>query len=334
MKVILAFDSFKGSLTAEQATNAVAMGIREIFPTAEIICLPMADGGEGTTEILVRYTRAKWSTCKVNDSLMRPIFVNYAIEENQRIALMEMAEVAGLILLQPNEQKPMKTTTFGVGEMILNAVKVGVKHILIGIGGSATSDGGAGMLAALGAKFYINNQLVKYPKGSDLIHLTSVDLSLLSVFQDIQIEVLCDVNNPLYGYNGAAYVYAPQKGASQYDVEILDRGLRNLAHLCKIDPTIPGSGAAGGLGYAFCLLGAQLRRGVEVLIEYTGLINHLNNADLVLTGEGKIDSQTLNSRPLKTIFQHKVCIDKLYADSFYKVQKNSHSSFEVICCGG
>ena len=142
-------------------------------------------------------------------------------------------------------------------------------------------------------KFYINNQLVKYPKGSDLIHLTSVDLSLLSVFQDIQIEVLCDVNNPLYGYNGAAYVYAPQKGASQYDVEILDRGLRNLAHLCKIDPTIPGSGAAGGLGYAFCLLGAQLRRGVEVLIEYTGLINHLNNADLVLTGEGKIDSQTL-----------------------------------------
>ena len=203
MKVILAFDSFKGSLTAEQATNAVAMGIREIFPTAEIICLPMADGGEGTTEMLVRYTRAKWSTCKVNDSLMRPIFVNYAIEENQRIALMEMAEVAGLTLLQPNEQKPMKTTTFGVGEMILNALKAGVKHILIGIGGSATSDGGAGMLAALGAKFYINNQLVKYPKGSDLIHLTSVDLSLLSVFQDIQIEVLCDVNNPLYGYNGA-----------------------------------------------------------------------------------------------------------------------------------
>ncbi|MBF1384460.1 glycerate kinase [Prevotella aurantiaca] len=296
MKVILAFDSFKGSLTAEQATNAVAMGIREIFPTAEIICLPMADGGEGTTEILVRYTRAKWSTCKVNDSLMRPIFVNYAIEENQRIALMEMAEVAGLILLQPNEQKPMKTTTFGVGEMILNAVKAGVKHILIGIGGSATSDGGAGMLAALGAKFYINNQLVKYPKGRDLIHLTSVDLSLLSVFQDIQIEVLCDVNNPLYGYNGAAYVYAPQKGASKYDVEILDRGLRNLAYLCKIDPTIPGSGAAGGLGYAFCLLGAQLRRGVEVLIEYTGLINHLNNADLVLTGEGKIDSQTLNNK--------------------------------------
>nr|WP_262499260.1 glycerate kinase [Prevotella falsenii] len=209
---------------------------------------------------------------------------------------MEMAAAAGLTLLQAKEQNPMKTTTFGVGEMLLHAVRAGVQHILIGIGGSATSDGGTGMLAALGAKFYINNCVIECPKGGDLIHLTSVDLSSLDAFHNVQIEVLCDVSNPLFGFNGAAYVYAPQKGASSEEVKLLDSGLRNLARLCKADPSIPGSGAAGGLGYAFCLLGAQLRKGVDVVLETAGLATHLHDADLVITGEGKIDSQTLNNK--------------------------------------
>lgn len=296
MKVVLAFDSFKGSLTAKQATDATAMGITDAFPTAEIVCLPMADGGEGTTETLVRHMGAEWTTCKIHDPLMRPLVTRYAIGANRRVAIMEMAAAAGLTLLQSNEQNPMKTTTFGVGEMLLDAVRAGIQHILIGIGGSATNDGGTGMLAALGAKFYINNHIIECPRGGDLIHLTSIDLSSLAAFHNVQIEVLCDVSNPLFGHNGAAYVYAPQKGATQDEIKLLDSGLRNLARLCKADPSIPGCGAAGGLGYAFCLLGAQLRKGVDVVLETAGLATHLHNADLVITGEGKIDSQTLNNK--------------------------------------
>ena len=296
MKVVLAFDSFKGSLTAKQATDAAAMGITDAFPTAEVVCLPMADGGEGTTETLVRHIGAEWTTCKVHDPLMRPLVTRYAVGTNRYVAIMEMAAAAGLTLLQSNKQNPMKTTTFGVGEMLLDAVRAGIQHILIGIGGSATNDGGTGMLAALGAKFYINNRVIDCPRGGDLIHLTSVDLSSLAAFRNVQIEVLCDVSNPLFGCNGAAYVYAPQKGATQDEVKLLDSGLRNLARLCKADPSIPGCGAAGGLGYAFCLLGAQLRRGVDVVLETAGLATHLHNADLVITGEGKIDSQTLNNK--------------------------------------
>ena len=301
MKVVLAFDSFKGSLTAKQATDAAGMGITDAFPTAEVVCLPMADGGEGTTETLVRHMGAEWTTCKVHDPLMRPLVTRYAVGANRYVAnryvaIMEMATAAGLTLLQTNEQNPMKTTTFGVGEMLLDAVRTGIQHILIGIGGSATNDGGTGMLAALGAKFYINNRVIDCPRGGDLIHLTSVDLSSLAAFRNVQIEVLCDVSNPLFGCNGAAYVYAPQKGATQDEVKLLDSGLRNLARLCKADPSVPGCGAAGGLGYAFCLLGAQLRRGVDVILETAGLATHLHNADLVITGEGKIDSQTLNNK--------------------------------------
>ena len=296
MKVVLAFDSFKGSLTAKQATDATAMGITDAFPTAEIVCLPMADGGEGTTETLVRHMGAEWTTCKIHDPLMRPLVTRYAIGANRRVAIMEMAAAAGLTLLQSNEQNPMKTTTFGVGEMLLDTVRTGIQHILIGIGGSATNDGGTGMLAALGAKFYINNRIIDCPRGGDLIHLTSVDLSSLAAFHNVQIKVLCDVSNPLFGHNGAAYVYAPQKGATQDKVKLLDSGLRNLARLCKADPSIPGCGAAGGLGYAFCLLGAHLRKGVDVVLETAGLATHLHNADLVITGEGKIDNQTLNNK--------------------------------------
>ena len=296
MKVILAFDSFKGSLTADQAVHTAAIGVSDASAAAEIVCLPMADGGEGTVEVLAHYTNAKWAVCKVHNSLMRPIMARYALSSDSHIAILEMAAAAGLTQVDPLRRNPMRTTTYGVGEMLLHTIDAGAQHIIIGIGGSATNDGGAGMLAALGAKFYIGNCLVNYPTGNDLIHITSVDFSSLVTLRDIQIEILCDVNNPLFGHNGAAYVYAPQKGANPTEVELLDSGLRNFAHLCKIDPTVPGSGAAGGLGYAFRMLGAQLRKGIDVVLDAAELTKHLQGADLVITGEGKIDNQTLNNK--------------------------------------
>ena len=224
MKVILAFDSFKGSLTADQAVHTAAIGVSDASAAAEIVCLPMADGGEGTVEVLARYTNAKWAVCKVHNSLMRPIMARYALSSDSHIAILEMAAAAGLTQVDPRKRNPMRTTTYGVGEMLLHAIAAGAQHIIIGIGGSATNDGGAGMLAAFGAKFYIGNCLVNYPTGNDLIHITSVDFSSLVTLRDIQIEILCDVNNPLFGHNGAAYVYAPQKGANPTEVELLDSG--------------------------------------------------------------------------------------------------------------
>lgn len=289
-KVILAFDSFKGSLSAEEAVEAASTAVRECCSSAEIIGIPLADGGEGTTDALRRFMDAGMVSTEVHDPLMRPIEARYALSRDGSTAIMEMAAAAGLILLSQAERDPMKTSTYGVGEMILDARGRGCRRIILGIGGSATNDGGLGMLAALGARICSDGGLIEKPCGADLTRVTSISLDTVP---EIDIEVICDVSNPLFGPDGAAHVFAAQKGADTSQIEILDEGLRNLAGVCGLDPEIPGSGAAGGLGYGLRLLGAVIRPGSETIIELSGLDSQLDGADLVITGEGSIDSQTL-----------------------------------------
>jgi len=293
MKIVVAFDSFKGSLSAQDAVNTVSKAIKEVSPSANIVKLPLADGGEGTTEILAYYLNASWTRCKVHDALMRPIICKYAISKDGNTAIMDMASAAGLTLLSKEERNPMFTTTFGVGEMLCDAVGKGCKHILLGIGGSATNDAGIGMLTALGAKIYDNDRKEVIPIGENMQNISTIDRSNLLDLSAISIEVICDVTNPLYGPNGAAHVYAHQKGANDTEIVALDRGLRHLSTFFSISPNTCGSGAAGGLGYALLSLNAQLKVGAEVVINAAKLSYHIADADLIITGEGKIDSQTL-----------------------------------------
>lgn len=296
MKIILAFDSFKGSMTAEEACHAAAEGVRQALPEAEVVELPLADGGEGTTEALCRYHGAVWQSCMAHDALMRLLQARYAVSADGQTAIMDMAATAGLTLLAPEERHPLLTTTFGVGEMLCHALDRGCRRVLMGIGGSATCDGGMGLLAALGMRFLDSHGRPLDPVGGSLEATDSIDDSRMRRLEGIAMEVICDVTNPLYGPDGAAYVYAPQKGATPEEVERLDRGLRHLARLCPVDATTPGSGAAGGLGYALLLLGSTLRKGAEVVLEAARLRHHLRHADLVITGEGKIDRQTLSGK--------------------------------------
>ena len=304
MKTVLAFDSFKGSLTAAQVVSAVSDAIRHVHHDAEIVALPLADGGEGTAEALCRCTDATWVECAAHDALMRPITARYAISRDRRTAIMEMAEAAGLTLLAETERNPMRTTTVGVGEMMKDAIERGARHIIIGIGGSATNDCGMGMLTALGAVCRDACGNVLPPIGANMTRLGCMDWSRLLLPHDLTIEVVCDVSNPLFGTDGAAHVYARQKGASEAEVQHLDAGLRHMAATLHTSPVTgqaidangSGCGAAGGLGYALLLLGARLRRGVDVVLDAAHIDSQLLNADLCMTGEGRIDSQTLNGK--------------------------------------
>ncbi len=293
MKIVAAFDSFKGSLSAQDTVKAVGAAVKTVMPTATVVELPLADGGEGTTEVLSHYLEASWVMCNAHDALMRPINSRYAISQDGTTAIMDMASTAGLILLKPAERNPLLTTTFGVGEMLYDAIKRGCKHVLLGIGGSATNDAGIGMLTALGAKIYDKDKHEIAPIGRNLQNISTIDRRNLLDLSNINIEVICDVTNPLYGPNGAAYVYARQKGANNTEIATLDKGLRHLSTLCSIFPNTPGAGAAGGLGYALLSLNAQLKNGAELVLNTANLAHHIADADLIITGEGKIDRQTL-----------------------------------------
>jgi len=300
MKIIAAFDSFKGSVTADEAVEAVRNGILEAHPDAEVVCLPLADGGEGTTNALMKYGHTKAVECQSHDPLMRPITATYAISNDGTTAFMEMAEAAGLTLLKPEERRPTMTTTYGVGEMMTDASKRKCRKIVIGIGGSATCDGGAGMLAALGVRIIDKEGQLFIPTGGTLSDINDIDWSTLSDLGGAEIIAACDVDNPLYGPQGAAYVYAPQKGATEDETALLDNGLRHLAKiqnkLTEEQTAMPSLGAAGGLAFGLMLIGAKLRSGAELMLDVSGIDRHLTNADLVLTGEGSIDRQTLNGK--------------------------------------
>ncbi|GAB3929153.1 glycerate kinase [Larkinella terrae] len=305
MKILLAPDKFKGSLTARQVCDSMTQGIRLAHSDADIVALPMADGGEGTAEVLTLATGGEWLTIPVLDPLERPVQASYGISSGHQTAFIEMSQASGLRLLQRSEYNPLKASTFGTGQLILDAVQRGVTHMVLGIGGSATNDAGIGMAAALGWQF-LNEK-------GEPVHANGGNLSLISRIIPpasplrLTIDVACDVTNPLFGPNGAAFIYGPQKGASPDDIETLDQGLRRLAGLIHeqfgVDlAEVPGAGAAGGLGAgALFFLNATLKEGVKVVMEQTHFVDHLRDADLVLTGEGKIDNQTLQGKLINGI---------------------------------
>ncbi|QIA26867.1 glycerate kinase [Thermaerobacter sp. PB12/4term] len=299
-RVLVAPDSFKGSLTAEEAAAAMARGVARGWPGAAATQLPLADGGEGTAAVLVRATGGRWIRRRVTGPLGEPVEARWGLLGDGQTAVVEMAAASGLLLVPPGKRRPLEATTTGTGELIRDALDYGCRRLLVAIGGSATTDGGTGMLAALGARFLDGAGRPLPPGGGALTRLERIDLSGLDPrLRQVTIEVACDVDNPLTGPRGAARVYAPQKGATPEQVEILEAGLARLAGVAartlghdRRDE--PGAGAAGGLGFALiAFLGARLRPGAELVMDAAGFDRHLEAVDLVLTGEGRTDAQTL-----------------------------------------
>ncbi len=298
--LLLAFDSFKGSLTSCEVADAFEEGVRSVLPDCVVKKVCLADGGEGTVEALVNTLRGEWVEVEVSDPLMRPVRARYGWVDEGRTAVIEMASASGLTLLAEEERNPLKTSTYGTGQLIADALGKGCCNLLIGIGGSATNDAGTGMLSALGFRFLDAEGHLLDGCGESLERIATIDSShILPELKTVDIRVACDVNNPFCGSQGAAYVFAPQKGADNQMVERLDRGMHHFAGVIrqynKVDVAdLPGAGAAGGLGGAFCaLLGASLCRGVELVLDALHFDALLAGCDLVVTGEGRIDRQTL-----------------------------------------
>jgi glycerate 2-kinase len=300
MKFVLAPDSFKESMTAKNAALAMEKGILKVFPDAECVIVPMADGGEGTVESLVSMTNGEIIKTEVLGPLGEQRIAEYGLLGEGETAVIEMATASGLELIDPEDRDPLVTTTYGTGQLIKHALDKGVTRILIGIGGSATNDGGVGMLQALGVSFKDRNGEELVFGGGALSKLFTIDLSGLDErINDVKIDVACDVTNPLIGENGASAIFGPQKGATPEIVKVLDQNLALYAGLIKQElgkdiAYMEGAGAAGGLGAGLmAFLNAQLKKGVELVIEYTGLEERVKGADYVFTGEGSIDGQTL-----------------------------------------
>jgi len=300
MKVVIAPDSFKGSLTAIEVSDAIEKGVREIFPKAEIIKIPMADGGEGTVQCLVNATGGKILKERVICPLGDEILASYGILADKKTAVIEMAAASGLTLVPEDKRNPLITTTYGTGQLIKAALDQGCRKMIIGIGGSATNDGGAGMVQALGAKLLDKEGKEIGFGGGELKKIIRIDTKYLDKrLSDTKVLVASDVKNPLCGPKGASRIYGPQKGATPEVIEELDKSLAYFAELIKRDlhkdiKDIPGAGAAGGLGAGLmAFLNAELRPGIEIIIEVVKLKQAIKGADLVITGEGKIDSQTI-----------------------------------------
>ncbi len=301
MKIVIAPDSFKGSLTSLQVAEAIEKGIRRVVPNARCIKVPMADGGEGTVQSLVDATGGKIIRKKVTGPAGKPVTARYGLLADGETAVIEMAEASGLPLVSGKQKNPLTTTTYGTGELMRDAMDRGATHIIIGIGGSATTDGGAGMAQALGVKFRDrrNVEIKQLGAGGMLDRIASIDMSERDKrLRKTRITIASDVNNPLCGKRGAANVFGPQKGATPAMVKVLDANLKHLGQLIKTElgknvMTLKGAGAAGGLGaglVAFC--GAKMKSGIDIVVTATGLKQALKGADLVITGEGRVDFQT------------------------------------------
>ncbi len=297
LKVVIAIDSFKGSISSVQAGQAISLGITDVYPDADLVAVPMADGGEGTVAALVYALQGEIVTTEVTGPLGERRQAVYGIVRDNT-AVIEVAQACGLPLVPREKRNPLETTTYGVGELICDAIKRGCRHFVIGLGGSATNDAGVGMLQALGFSFRnaSGNEVGFGGKELQSIQTISVE-EALPALRDCTFQVACDVTNPLYGKKGAAYVFAPQKGASPKMVEQLDAGLMNVAKVVETtlhqNVQVPGAGAAGGLGAAFSFfLHGTLESGIQVMLEITKLATHMQGADFVITGEGKMDAQT------------------------------------------
>ena len=303
MRVVIAPDSYKGSLTAAEVAEAMAAGVRRVWPEAQLTLVPMADGGEGTVQALVDATGGRLITATVRGPLGDPVEATFGMMGDGETAVIEMAQASGLPLVPRERRNPLITTTYGTGELIRRALDEGAARLIIGIGGSATNDGGAGMAQALGVRLLDAAGQDLGPGGAELARLDRIDTSGLDPrLSAVEITVACDVDNPLTGPRGASAVFGPQKGATPEMVAQLDAALRRWAEVIRRDlgrdvENVPGAGAAGGLGAGLmALLNARLRRGVEIVVEATGLERHLTDADLCLTGEGNTDFQTAHGK--------------------------------------
>lgn len=329
-KIAVASDSFKGSLTSLEVAHCVERAVHDVLPACEVVTADVADGGEGTMDTLQQTLGGERVTIDVKDPLGRIVPASYVVLADGVTAVLEMASASGLTLLAPDERNPLKTSTYGTGQLIRNALDRGSKQFLVGIGGSATNDAGMGMLSALGYCFRDASGVELAPSGEAMQYVCMIDSSRIHPhLREAEFTVACDVTAPLFGPEGAAYVYAPQKGADPQMVEALDEGLRHFAGVAagamgRDCSHRPGAGAAGGLGYAFRqFLDARLESGVEMVLGANGFDNLITGADLVITGEGCIDSQTLTGKAPCGIARHamrlgvsvlaiggKVCIDK------------------------
>lgn len=299
MKIVIAPDSFKGSLSAKEVADNIEVGIRKVFKNDEIVKVPMADGGEGTVQALVDATNGRLIHKSVKGPLFNEVDAFYGILGDNKTAVIEMASASGIMLIKEEEKDPLKATTYGTGELIKDALDSGCKKIIIGLGGSATNDAGAGMLQALGVSLLDSNKNEIGLGGGSLDKLCYIDLSKMDKrIKDTEIVVACDVENPLVGEKGASHVFGPQKGATLDMVNILDKNLEHFGdivekHLNVSIKDYPGGGAAGGLGAAlYAFLNAKLKKGIEIVIETVNLEEKVKGADLVITGEGMMDFQT------------------------------------------
>ena len=300
MKIVVAIDSMKGSLSSMEAGEAIRRGILRADREAEVCVCPLADGGEGTVEALTSGLGGRMEQVSVTGPLGEQVSAQYGILPDGRTAVMEMAAAAGITLIDEEERNPLHTTTYGVGEMIRDAIGKGCRNFIMGIGGSATNDGGIGMLQALGFKF-TDGTGKDVPFGAQgLKELRTLQTEeVLPELAECRFRVACDVNNPLCGENGCSAVFGPQKGATPEMIEEMDRWLASFAELAreifpKADPSAPGSGAAGGLGFAFrTFTNAVLESGIRIVLEETKLEERIREADLVITGEGRLDAQTV-----------------------------------------
>ena len=320
MNILVAPDKFKGSLTANEVCDAIEQGLLQFDETLTVNKVPLADGGEGSMDILEQYLDLQPVSLNVDDPLGRSITATYQLSENR--AYIEMAAASGLHLLKEDERDCLLTSSYGTGQMILDAYNRGVTHIYLFVGGSATNDAGMGILSALGIKAVAHNQILK-PIGGNLLKLTGFDDTRQRIpAVEISFTVVCDVKNPIYGFQGAAYVYAPQKGADADAVVLLDQGLRNFAQVVSKEPGIKvddfeGAGAAGGVAAGIkAFFPINIQSGIEAIIEIVGLEEAVAAADLVITGEGKFDRQTLEGKVVMGV--HNLC-------------KQFHKRMAVIC---
>ncbi|UZW66660.1 glycerate kinase [Priestia flexa] len=345
MKIVIAPDSFKESLSALEVAEAVEKGFKQVLPQANYVKVPMADGGEGTVQSLVDATDGEIISKTVTGPLGEPVEAFFGILGTKRTAVIEMAAASGLHLVPPAKRNPLMTTTKGTGELISAALDYGVNHIIIGIGGSATNDGGAGMTKALGAQLLDAEGNEILDGGGALGNLAFINLSTLdSRLQHVKIEVACDVDNPLTGERGASAIFGPQKGATPEMVALLDRNLRHYAAVLERDlgqkiDDVPGAGAAGGLGAGLlAFLQAELKRGVDIVIEATNLLEAVRDADVVITGEGKIDGQTIYGKtPIgvaKTAKKHGIPVigiaGNIGADSHVVYEHGIDALFSIV----
>lgn len=308
MKIVLAPDKFKGSLTGLEFCQATQKGLLKVIPDADIVFMPMADGGDGTIEVVNYYLKGDFVQIQVKNPLFQDCTATFLYAKDSKIAFIEMAEASGLKLLKPAEFDCKNATTYGTGQLIADAIKRGAKEIILGIGGSATNDCGIGMATALGYRFLNDKGQEVLPIGANLSKIKAInDSQANKLLKNVKFKIACDVTNTLYGKNGAAYVYAEQKGASKRDIEILDKGLEDFSKVLDTkfnvkSQEVVGGGAAGGMGIATkVFLNGELISGISLIKELAQLNKRIENTDWIITGEGKLDEQTLSGKTIHGI---------------------------------